>query len=58
MPSFEDDLTKLEKLGFCAAYRDRLREEHDNGDDPDAIKNFVRAIVCVYDDRKEYVESL
>lgn len=56
MTSFDDDLDQLEKLGFCLAYRNRLREEHDHGEDPDAIRNFVRAIVCVYDDRKEYVE--
>lgn len=58
MTSFDDDLAQLEKLGFCSEYRNRLREEHENGDDPEAIRNFVRAIVCVYDDRKEYVDTI
>ena len=58
MQTFEEDLIRLEQLGFCPAYRDRLREEHDHGEDPDAIRNFVRAIVCVYDDRKEYVDVI
>ncbi len=58
MTSFDEDLAQLEKLGFCPEYRNRLREEHDHGDDPDAIRNFVRAIVCVYDDRKEFVEGV
>ena len=58
MPSFEEDLSRLEQLGFSPEYRARLAEEHEKGNNPKAIQNFVRAIVCVYDDRKEYVDGV
>ena len=55
---FDAELEHLKSLGFCAKYCDRLKTEYETGSDPDAIRLYVHAIVAVYDDRKEYVDTL
>ena len=47
---FNEDLEKLEKLGFCPEYREILRREHEEGD-PVAVHEFVRTVLACCEER-------
>jgi len=52
---FDEDLGKLEKLGFCPEYREILRREHEAGD-PVAVHEYVRAVLDLCEERKRNEE--
>lgn len=58
METFEADMKRLRDLGFSEEYCTRIWTEYKTGTDPESIQRFVRAIVMVYDDRKEYVDAV
>ena len=57
MDAFERDLDRLADLGFDREYRERLRAEYKT-ENRESVRRYVRAVVCVYDDRKEFVDAV